>query len=273
MIYEKEIISGFHDQTFAFIEVEEADNVLNIRLDRAHKKNAINPVMVNELAYAMSYAHHNNQIWAVLLEGKGDVFCAGADLKSFMGVMEEHNSSIPQPSEEVLLGELFRGLHKPCIAKLTGHVLAGGFLFIAGCTHVIAAPDIRLGLPEVKRGLFPYQVMASLMEIMPSRKVLDWCMRGYDLPLEEALSYGLVTQISDRSEIDNTVKSLINDIKSNSPSAIRMGLESYAHLGAKAHAEQHNYLKNMLMKTIQTKDAQEGIQAFKEKREPVWTGE
>ena len=59
----------------------------------------------------------------------------------------------------------------------------------------------------------------------------------------------------------------------NSPTAIRMGLQAYDHLGAKKNIEDHQYLKGMLMQTLQTKDAQEGIQAFREKRKPVWTGE
>lgn len=273
MLYTDEILQTFAAQTFAYLKIKEEDNVLTIRLSRAHKKNALNPVLVNELAFAMNYAHYNHKIWAVVLEAEGDVFCAGADLKAFMGMQEEYNSTIPAPKEEVLIGELFKSLHKPCIAKLKGHVLAGGFLLIAGCTHVVSSDHIRLGLPEVKRGLFPYQVMASLLEIMPARKVLDWSMRAYDLPLQEALQYGLVTEVVKDNEVDQKVESLIKDIKENSPTAIRMGLKAYSELNTKAKEDQHMYLKGMLMQTIQTKDAQEGILAFKEKRKAVWSGE
>ncbi len=273
MIYDKEIAEKLQNQNFAFVDLQTKDHVLYVKLNRAHKKNALNPTIVNELAYALSHAHYNNDIWLVELQAEGDVFCAGADLKAFMGIVEEHNSTIPDPPQEILMGELFKKLHKPCIAKVSGHVFAGGFLLLAGCTYVVAAPDIRLGLPEVKRGIFPYQVMACLMEIMPARKVIDWCIRGYDLPVADALELGLVTHIFERNEMDSKLNELKKELMANSPTAIRMGLQAYDHLGEKKNTEDHQYLKGMLMQTLQTKDAQEGIQAFREKRTPVWTGE
>jgi len=180
-------------QTFAFLLVEESERVLQITLNREKKKNALHPQMINELAYAFQYAHENSHIWVVQIQAKGNVFCAGADLKAMSGISEEFVSTIPSVKGEVLLGELFTKLYKPTIAKITGDVFAGGFFFIAGCNFCIAQDDIKLGLPEVKRGLFPFQVMENLMKVMPVRKVLDWCIRGYNLPVSEAEKLGLKT--------------------------------------------------------------------------------
>jgi len=171
----------------------------------------------------------------------------------------------------VLIGELFNKVYKPTIAKITGDVYAGGFFFLAGCNIVVAQDDIKFGLPEVKRGLYPFQVMAALMKVMPARKVIDWCIRAYNLPVAEALRYGLVSELSTAENIDAAVQQIIDEIKQNSPTAIRMGLESYDQL--QPSAEQHQYLYDMLQKTISSKDGQEGLSAFREKRKPIWIGE
>ena len=269
-LYTKEQVASIKDHTFAFLELEEDDHVLTITLDRAEKKNALHPQMVNELAYAFHYAHFTSDVWMVVIQAKGDVFCAGADLKAMAGFIEENNSTIPQPDGEVLIGELFNKLFKPKIAKVTGDVYAGGFFFLAGCEIVIAQDDVKFGLPEVRRGLYPFQVMAALLKVMPSRKVLDWCIRGYNLPVKEAEHYGLVTQAVSAEEVDETIKNLTSELKQNSPSAIGNGLQAYDHI--RPTAQEHKYLLEMLTKTISSKDGQEGLAAFRERRAPVWTG-
>ena len=274
MNYTKEQTSSIHSQTFAYLEVEEHDHVLTLTLNRPEKKNAMNEVVVNELAFAMSYAHHNSDIWAVVLGANGDIYCAGADMKAFMGEKDENSgSTIPKPEHKVILGNLFNGLHKPCIAKIHAPIMAGGFLLFCGCTQVIATTNVTFALPEVKRGIWPMQVMASLAEIIPGRKLLDLCMRGKKLTANEALELGLATEVVGPEELDNAVAQLVTDIKTNSPSAIRLGLKAFQDMKTISADEQHGYLQKMLMEVIQTKDAMEGISAFGEKREAKWTGE
>ncbi len=263
--------SEIHKQTFAFIEIEESNHIFTITLNREHKKNAIHPHMLNELAFALQYAKEEKNIWIIIFQAKGNVFCAGADLKAFMGNVGEFNSSIPSPNQEILIGELFNKVHKPIITKVTGDVYAGGFFFLAGATYVVANENITLGLPEVKRGLFPFQVMASLLRIMPPRKVLDWCIRGYNLPVQKAHDFGLITHIATSENINNIIENLIEEIQQNSPSAIKLGLEAFDHI--QSAESQHQYLIKMLQQTIMTQDAQEGLLAFKQKRKPNWKGE
>lgn len=272
MQFYKEINSKeFHQQTFAFLIVEEKDNILTVTLNREKKRNALHPQMVNELAYSFQYAHSNKDIWIVVIQAKGKVFCAGADLKAFAGFIEPNDSTIPEPKGTVLLGELFNKVYKPTIAKITGDVYAGGFFFLAGANIVIAQDDVKFGLPEVKRGLYPFQVMASLLQVMPTRKVVDWCIRGYNLPVAEAVQYGLVTKMVKTEEINQTVDEIVAELKQNSPSAIRYGLMALDKIQPKGEA--HKYLYDMLQKTVQSKDGVEGLKAFREKRKPIWTGE
>lgn len=274
MNYTKEQVQDFHHQTFEFLQVNFQNHVLTITLNRPEKKNAMHPVMMAELAYCAAYARYNHEVWCIVLQANGDIFCAGADLKAFAGQADSTSkSTIPMPSGEVLVGELFPKTFKPCIAKVHGDVYAGGFLLICGCTHVIAAEGIKLGLPEVKRGIWPMQVMASLTPILPARTILDFCMRGLTVTSEQALTMGLITQLVKKEELDSAVNQLVQEICENAPAAIRLGLEAFYEMKSLPYHEQHAYLKNMLGKVLSTKDSQEGIKAFMEKRKPNWSGE
>ena len=269
--YNKEDVENIESYKFDFIELDENDHVFTITLNRPEKKNALHPQMMNEIAFAMHYAHFNNSIWAVVFKANGDVFCAGGDLKAMMGDIAPHQSTVPIPEKEVLMGDLFNSINKPTISVVEKNVYAGGFLILAGCLYVIANENLRFSLPEVKRGLFPMQVMASLIQVMPPRQVLDWCVRGYSISAMQARERGLVTHLSNQDDIENDLSNLVREIFENSPTAIRLGLEAFSHITVKPN--QHQYLLDMLNETIKSNDAKEGFKAFKEKRKPNWTGE
>lgn len=267
-VYKEIDSTTFRQQHFHFLLVEEQDHVLTVTLNRPNKKNALHPQMVNEIAYAFQYAHSNSDIWMLVVEAVGNVFCAGADLKAMAGMAEEHESTIPDSEDAILIGEIFRKVNKPVIAKVTGDVYAGGFFFLAGSHIVVAQNNIKFGLPEVKRGLYPFQVMASLLQVMPARKVVDWCIRGYNLPVAEAERFGLVTQVVEAEDMEQTIQSIINELKQNSPTAVSNGLQAFDHI--RPSGKEHEYLLDMLMQTIGSNDGQEGLKAFREKRTPVW---
>lgn len=269
--FETELVAKLHEQTFQFLIVEEANHTLSITLNRPEKKNALHPHMVNELAFALEYANQAKDVWAVVLKANGDIFCAGADLKAFQGGSEEIVSTIPFPNDKVLINEFFNNLTKPCIAQVDKNVLAGGMLIMTGCNYVVAKPSVEFGLPEVKRGLYPFQVMSSLLEVMPARKVIDWCITGKSISAEEALTNGLITHVTENT--DEKVNEILSTLFENSPNAIRLGLTAYKKLKEKDVKAENEYLFGMLMQAIGSKDAQEGIAAFREKRQPEWKGE
>lgn len=273
MLYTKEQVATIKEETFAFLQVEEKDHLLTVTLNRPEKKNAMNPTMMREIAYALTYAHHTNSVWAVVVAANGDIFSAGADLKAFAGQTEPDNSTVPQPNGEIVIGDLFNHLHKPCIAKIHAPVMAGGFLLVCGCTHVVASDNATFSLPEVRRGIWPFQVMQSMLQVMTARQVLDFCMRAGKVDANGAKKLGLVTEVVTAGELDGAVQALVDDIFKYSPTAIRKGLEAYDKLSELQDSEKHKYLLKMLGETIGSQDAKEGIKAFMEKREPNWIGE
>ncbi|MFD1142601.1 enoyl-CoA hydratase-related protein [Larkinella insperata] len=272
MLYTAQQTSSFPTYTFRYLLAEQNDHVLTLTLNRPEKKNALNPTLLNELAFALTYAHYEKEVWVVVLAAVGNVFCAGMDLKS-LSTGEQEEETVPAPSGPVRLGELLAGLHKPCLAQVQGAVYAGGFLLIGGCTHVVAADPVTFSLPEVKRGLFPFQVMASLLEIMPARTVLDLCLRARTLSAAEALKIGLVTEVVHAGEVENAVQQLADELKQYSPTAMQFGLRAYQQLKTLPSDQQQAFLYEQFQQIQQTADAQEGMKAFLEKRAPTWRGE
>ena len=281
MLYTTNQIASFSQITFRYLLVSLVDHVLTIRLNRPEKKNALNTALLNELAFALAYAHYTPDIWMVVLAAEGNVFCAGMDLKSLSRSdgSEANNEdperwtvTVPEPLGPVRLGELMAELHKPCIGQVQGPVLAGGFLLIAGCTHVIAVESATFSLPEVKRGLFPFQVMASLLEIMPARTAMDWCLRGRKVAAPEALALGLVTDVVINDQLETALANLVDELKQFSPTAMQFGLRAYQQLKSLPRAEWQAFLHEQFQQIQQTHDAREGMAAFLEKREPKWGG-
>ncbi len=245
------------------------DHVLTITLNRPEKKNALNPPMLAELAFALAFAQHETDVWIVVLAAAGDTFCAGMDLKS-LAEGEVEGASVPQPAEPVRLGELMGELGKPCIARVQGPVYAGGFLLIGGSTYVVATESAMFSLPEVKRGLFPFQVLALLLDIMPARTALDLCLRARTLTATEAQTIGLVTSVVPADELDKMIAQLTHELKQFSPTAMQFGLRAYQQLKSLPSDEQQAYLYDQFQQLQQTPDAKEGMAAFLEKRQPRW---
>ena len=274
IVYSNEQVKNFKQEVFAYVLTEEKDHVLQITLNRPEKKNAMNPAMMHEIVYALNYAHYNNDVWAVVIKANGNIFSAGADLKSFAGEQNgEKRSTIPAPATPVAIGDAFVHLHKPCIAAVRGNVYAGAHLIVCGCTQVIITENVQFSLPEVKRGIWPMQVMASLASIMPPRQLLDYCMLARTLNAQQALQLGLATQVVKENELDKTVDQLVSEIKMLSPSAIRLGLKAWNKLKNIEPSRHHEFLLEMLQQILKTEDAAEGVKAFMEKRTPVWKGQ
>ena len=149
---------------------------------------------------------------------------------------------------------------------------AGGFLLVGGSTHVVAAESATFSLPEVKRGLFPFQVMASLLEIMPARTVLDLCLRAQTLAASDALKIGLVTMVVPITELDIAINHLVDEMRQFSPTAMQVGLRAYQQLKSLPLEQRQAFLHDQFQQIQQTADAKEGMAAFLEKRPPQWSG-
>ena len=200
--YTDEQLVKFHEEKFSFLDIQETKDVLEIKLNRTAKKNAIHPQMLNELAFALQYTQTNIQIRFLVLRANGDVFCSVSDLSAMQGKVDPHDSSIEKPKKEVLLVNLWI-LANP-LAIVEGNVYAGGYLFLACCTYVIADKSLKFSLPETKRGIFPMQVMGVLMRFINPRFYL---IALEDMKLMvKSQEWGLISKAVDKTEIESVAK-------------------------------------------------------------------
>ncbi len=271
MFYTDSDIQKFASVEFKLIKIQQNGNLFTITLNRAEKRNAFTPTMLQELAFALEFAHAKDDIWCVLIEAEGPAFCSGMDLSIFQNpALDIKNESLPKSIKEITIGNALKNLEKPCIAKVQGSVFAGGFLIIGGCSLVVSVDDALFGLPEVKRGIFPMQVMATLLKIMPQRKAMEMAILGKNYSAKEAFDLGIVTHLSTKENIEQDTKGLINSILENSPFAIKKGFKAMNNFPLLPENDQHKYLLGILQEIRDSEDAKEGILAFKEKRKPVW---
>ena len=234
--------------------------------------------MTNELLYALEDARADDAVRLVVVTGEGNVFSAGGDF----GTMSLGGDSLrpPPPGEPELptrgdyadlLLTLLR-FDKPVIARVNGHALGGGLGIVAACTFSVALQSAQLGTPEIRVGLFPMMVMSLLARCVPRRRLLEMMLLGSNMEAEEAARIGLVGQVAEPGELDETIREIETQIVEKSPLAVRLGLRAFAAQEDVALEQSLPLLREHFARCLATEDAREGLTAFLEKRTPLWTG-
>jgi enoyl-CoA hydratase/carnithine racemase len=242
--------------------------VLWLTINREDKRNAVTPGVLAALADALAAANRERAVRAVVITGAGArAFCAGADLQS--GTSFKFDYSEPHVS----FANLFRQAKQstvPLIARVNGACMAGGMGIMAMCDMVVSAPHAVFGLPEVKVGIFPAQVLSVIGNLLPRRVLAEMCLTGEPISAAQALEYHLVNQVSE--DLDAGVQALLGRMLDKSPAAIRRGLYTMKKIEAMAFEESMAFTESQIGLFALTEDAAEGQLAFREKRKPVWTG-
>ncbi len=258
------------DLVFETVEIEVADHILTIRLNRPERKNAINPTMAAEIIYALDYAKQERDIRVIVLAANGDVFCAGGDLASMSGKGSETSSTVPVRGGADDIALRLRHLYKPSIACVQGNLYAGALLFLCNVTHAIAAEGVKFSAPEIKRGIWPFMVMGGLFRVMPQRAALDFIMRGNAISAVQAEKWCLINETVPAETLDSHVAELATELASLAPGTMSMGLAAFVQQDAMAFDKALPFLREQLDQCLQSADAKEGISAFLEKRHPKW---
>ena len=170
-----------------------------------------------------------------------------------------------------LLRSMRRG-GKPTIARVNGHALAGGFGLATACDITICVDRARLGVGEVKVGLWPMMISAVLLEVLPVKAARELMLTGRSITPDEALAMGAVSRVVSFVELDEAVDEVVDAIVSLSRATIQLGRDSLfgvADLGFDAALDR---LHAGLTAVALTADSREGVAAFVEKRTPRWSG-
>ena len=254
--------------TGADLIAHQQDGVLRLTIQRESRRNAISPAVINALAAALTSANSDRSVRAIVLTGAGDkAFCAGADLQS--GQSFQFDYAEPTQGFANLL-RLSRQMTVPMVARVNGACMAGGMGLLAMCDLAVAAPHAQFGLPEVKVGVFPAQVLSVLNGLIGARALTELCITGEPIGAEEALRLGLINRVSE--DLDAGVDALLKRFLDKSPAAIRRGLYLMKRIGAMSFEESMAFTESQIGLIALTEDAAEGQAAFREKRPPRWSG-
>ena len=244
------------------------DGVLWLTINRPERRNAISPGVLAGLIEALTRANADREVRAIVLTGAGDkAFCAGADLATGQSFKFDYS----EPTQGIAnLFRLSRQLNVPLVARVNGACMAGGMGLMAMCDMVVAAPHAIFGLPEVKVGVFPAQVLSVLNGLIGARALTELCVTGEPISAQEALQLGLINRVAD--DLDAGVQALLDRFLDKSPAAIRRGLYLMKRIGAMSFEESMAFTESQIGLFALTEDAAEGQAAFREKRKPQWSG-
>ena len=258
------------DEALSEVLIERREHALWITINRPEKRNAINKNVVAGIREGYRRAQADPQVRVIVLTGAGDkAFCAGGDLQPGAGFA--FDLSQPNIDYADMLREA-QNCTLPSIARINGTCMAGGIGLACMTDMAVAAEHVQFGLPEVKIGLFPMQVLSLLQGIAPRRTVREWCLSGEPFSAAQALDAGLLNYVVPAAELDAKTQWLADRITGKSPTAIRRGKYALRALEAMSFDQGIAYTESQIALLAMTEDAREGLAAFNERRQPVWTG-
>ena len=242
---------------------EARGRVLLITLNRPEAMNAINTDLAQGLLAAVQELDTNDGLTTGVLTGAGRGFCAGMDLKAFA-------SSGPPKG----LGDFFeQGSKKPLIAAIEGFALAGGLEMALSCDLLVAAENVKFGIPEAGVGLF---AGGGALIRLPGRvgymKAMEMALTADPITAQDALSVGLISRITEKGKAIDGAMELAERIARNAPLSVSASKEIIKGTQGMTDAEGWEFQKPLFASVFTSEDAKEGPRAFAEKRAPVWTG-
>ena len=246
-------------------------HVATVTLNRPDQRNPLSATMLRDLTSAFRWCQQEPDVRVVVLTGAGRVFCAGADLTSFVGEM----SRLEKFRSRDLFVDLFvlmAELGKPIVGRINGHALAGGLGLASSCDILVTVDTATFGTPEINVGIWPMMIQAILSRNIPRKVLLEMEMLGQRMTAMQLQSLSVVNRVVPHEQLDSTVSEIAGELAKKSPVAMRLGRDSfYRHQDMDFRAALH-YLHGQFLLVSQTEDSREGIKAFFEKREPDFKG-
>jgi enoyl-CoA hydratase/carnithine racemase len=255
------------------IRYEVADTgVATIALDRPETRNSLSDAMLDELHDAFSAARDDDAVRCVVLTSTHEtVFSSGGDLTGFaadVSPVQKHAATERFPRLFRLIGEL----GKPTICAANGHVLAGALGLALACDLVVASERATFGAPEIDVGIFPFMVMALIYRNVGRKKTNELLLLGERIDAREAERLGLVNRVLPAAGFAAGVEEWALRLAAKSPLALRLGKDAMYRQQDLPFEQALDLLHHYLTLALTTEDLQEGVRAFREKREPRWTG-
>lgn len=252
----------------SLIQVTVQDAVATVTLHNPDKMGALSLEAMRQLTDAFTDIGDRDDVHAVILSSEGKVFSAGHDLTELRGAAEAQQREIFETCSELML--TIQNLPQPVIAKVHGLATAAGCQLVATCDLAVAAESARFATPGVRIGLFCSTPMVALSRAVPQKVAMRMLLTGDPITADEAVQYGLVSEVVADEELDDAVSTLAHRVAQASATTVSIGKRAFYEQLNVSTPEAYAKMSQVMTHNAVLPDAQEGIGAFLEKREPVW---
>ena len=257
-----------------FLKISRKGQVLEIVLDRP-KANAIDGPTSREMGRVFSEFRDDPDLRVAILTAAGDkFFCAGWDLKAAANgenYLDDYGEGGFGGFQEMY------DLLKPVICAVNGMAVGAGFEMLLQADFVIAAEHARFMLPEVRVGIAPDVGTFMLPKVMPRQIALEYLMTGRRISAQELADLGMVNEVVPAEQLMDRARLLADELLQAAPLSLAAIKEAILMTEKLSYKESYAALRSRawpaFMKMLESKDAEEGVKAFVEKRPPVWKGE
>lgn len=247
----------------------DARGVCTLTLQRAEKHNALNPQLIDELTIALNKANHDDAVRIVILTGAGSTFCSGADLDWMRASVDF--SAQQNHDDAARLAALMRSLaqcSKPTIARINGSAFGGGIGLIACCDIAVSVDSALFAFSEVRLGLVPAVISPYILMSMGPRQAKRLFMTAERFNAEQACDWQLIHHSVASDALDQSIDHQIQQLLQAGPQALRYSKELVPLLNNESLDQQ---LVELIAALRSSPEAQEGLQAFLNKRPPQWS--
>lgn len=251
------------------IQIERKGRVAIVQIDRPKVLNALNSEVMREMVEAMQPLDRDPEVGCFIITGSEKAFAAGADIKELAS-----KSYMDMFHEDFFAGwDAFTNLRTPKIAAVSGYALGGGCELAMMCDMIFAAQTARFGQPEIKLGLIPGMGGSQrLTKLVGKAKAMDLILTGRMMDAEEAERAGLVARVIPDKALMEEVLTAAETIASYGKTTTMVAREAVDRALELNLREGIMFERRMYYALWATEDAQEGMQAFIEKRPPTFTG-
>ena len=257
-------------QLYRHILFEASDRIGTLTMNRPEKRNALSVDHMQELTDCFRAVGEDRDIAVVILKANGPAFCAGHDLGELTGRAPEYYRHVFEVCTTLM--DTIQSIPQPVIAQVQGIATAAGCQLAATCDLAVAAETARFATPGVKIGLFCSTPMVAVSRNLPRKKMMEMLLTGEPISAQAALQYGLINRVVPGDALASETVALARRIVISSPFVVALGKQaSYRQLDL-PQPQAYAYAQEVMSQNAMAADAQEGMCAFLEKRQPQWVG-
>jgi enoyl-CoA hydratase/carnithine racemase len=264
-------MSSLSDTDYRNLLVTHDGSAARIVLNRPEKRNALSLELIEELIAAVREVSAQPSTRAIVVEGAGPVFSAGHDLSEMTGRDREFLAQLFDRCSVMM--ETLHEVDQPVIAKVHGVATAAGCQLVAACDLAIAADGTRFATPGVKIGLFCSTPMVPVSRAVGRKRAMQMLLTGEPIDAATALDWGLINRVVPGEELEAAVVELVHAIARSSAYTVATGKQAFYSQIDRPEGDAYEHCEQVMTENALAHDAQEGMTAFLEKRDPVWRGE